>query len=513
MADDVLSVVREYLPDVYKNTGLPNIPNAIVKKAWDAMMHDLHTRKDMSQDLRDRIINLAYASSGAGGYFNQVQQFMTCLDQFDMHAVQPNTETSGLTFITRPRLCLQSSNLRNNRIMTALDTLNPTSMAFAIRCLLDSNFGHANGGRYFHYINNSPIFDPQNAFLVPACNALVGFSGGQDIVLQTQTTEGGFQCEAQTFAIGSDNLQRGNYQLQLTFRDAQHGPITALFFYWLEYMRCVTRGSMMAYADDIDEQRLNYTVSIYRFLLDPSRRYITKYAKFTGCFPTALSIGAMFNKNPGEYFVQSASNITVPFMCNKIEYMDYAILMDFNTLVRRYCPSINWVKGKPGTEHEPNLRGYQSQDLLHPNLPRDPFSNWRGLPYITSDMHGMRLEYRRVENPVFDRKTDLIDQLLYIDMQNKLILDSEKRFVSGSHYTPEFLKQSEKYKGVTMNDFFNRVLSNNETDSKGFESIPIVKEDATKIAQVDPRETSPSPGERQVKSTSDLILDDMGWNY
>ena len=221
----------------------------------------------------------------------------------------------------------------------------------------------------------------------------------------------------------------------------------------------------------------------------------------------------MFNKNPGEYFVQSASNITVPFMCNKIEYMDYAILMDFNTLVRRYCPSINWVKGKPGTEHEPNLRGYQSQDLLHPNLPRDPFSNWRGLPYITSDMHGMRLEYRRVENPVFDRKTDLIDQLLYIDMQNKLILDSEKRFVSGSHYTPEFLKQSEKYKGVTMNDFFNRVLSNNETDSKSFDSIPIIKEEATTIEQVEQKDTSPSPGERQVKSTSDLILDDMGWNY
>ena len=473
MEYDVLDVVREYLPESYKKSSLPNIPSKVVTQAWTDMMHALHERKDMPQSLRDRILNLAYASSGAGGYFNQVQQFMTCLDQYDMHSIQPNTETSGITFITRPRLCLQSSNLRNNRAMTALDTLNTTSMAFGIRCLLDSNFGHANGGRYSQYCLHSPIYDPKNAFLVPCCNALVGFSGGQDIVLQTQTTEGGYQCEAQTFAIGSDNLQRGNYQLQLTFRDAQHGPITALFFYWLEYMRCVTRGIMMAYADDIDEQRLNYTVSIYRFLLDPSRRYITKYAKFTGCYPTALSIGAMFNKSAGEYFVQSASNITVPFMCNKIEYMDYAILMDFNTLVRRYCPEINWVKGKPEQEHEPDLNGYQNGELLRPNLPKEPFSNWRGLPYITSDMHGIRLEYRRVPNPVFNETTDLIDQLMYIDLQSKLEKDGLSQFTTINQYTPEFLQKSNEYKGVDMKTFFNRLVTADDSDSKSFNAINI----------------------------------------
>ena len=469
---DVLGVVRDYLPSEYQRQNLPNIPNEVLREAYEHMMNDFHNRKDMSQDLRNRILNLTYASQGAGGYFNQVQQFMTCLDQFDSHHVQPNTEYSGVTFITRPRLCLQSSNLRNVRTMTALDTLNPSSMAFGIRCLLDSNFGFANGNRYFHLVANSPLFDCQNPFLVPACNALTTFSGGPDIMIQTDTTAGGYMCEAQTFAIGGDNLQRGNYQLQLTFRDAQHGPIMALFYYWLEYMRCVTRGIMMAYGDDIDDQRLNYTVSIYRFLLDPSRRYITKYAKYTGCYPTSLSIGGLFNKSPGEYFVSAATNFTVPFICNKVEYMDYAILMDFNTLMRRYCPSINWNTKQQ--EHEPDLRGYQSGELLHPNLPREPFSNWRGLPYITSDMHGIRLEYRRVSNPVFDaRRDDLIDQLLFIDMQQKLASDSEGKFETMNAYTPEFLKRSERYRGVSMNNFFNRVMNTNGLDSKGFESVPV----------------------------------------
>jgi hypothetical protein len=229
---------------------------------------------------------------------------------------------------------------------------------------------------------------------------------------------------------------------------------------------------MLAYGDDIDDQRLNYTVSIYRFLLDPSRKYITKYAKYTGCYPTSLSIGGLFNKSPGEYFVSAATNFTVPFICNKVEYMDYAILMDFNTLMRRYCPSINWNTKQE--EHEPDIRGYQSGELLHPNLPREPFSNWRGLPYITSDMHGIRLEYRRVSNPVYDaRRDDLIDQLLYIDMQQKLLADSEGKFQTMNVYTPEFLNRSQKYKGVTMNDFFNRVMNTSGLDSKGFESVPI----------------------------------------
>lgn len=495
---DVLGVLRDYLADDYKKMSLPNIPNDLIRDAYDRMMHDLYNRKDLSQNLKNRIVNLAYASTGAGGYFNQVQTFMTCLDRYGMHQTTPNTEYSGVTFITRPRLCLQSSNLRNNRLMTALDTLNPTSMAFAIRALLDSNFGHANGGRYASICQQSPLFDWCNPFLVPACNALTGFSGAPDITLQTQTTNGGYQCEAQTFAIGSDNLQRGAYNLTLNFRDSQHGPIMALFFYWLEYMRCVTRGIMLAYGDDIDDQRLNYTVSIYRFLLDPSKKYITKWAKFTGCYPTSLTIGGMFNVNQGESFVTAATNFAVPFMCNKVEYMDYAILMDFNTLMRRYCPAINSTIKGVWDEHIPGPNGEQTAKLMHPNLPIDPITNWRGLPYITTDKHGVRLEYRRVNNPVFPRqngvreKDDLIDQLLYIDMQQKLIRDSESSFVTQTnYYTPEHRERSERYRGVDMKTFFNRVMANDETDSKGFESIQF--SNINRTVGVDPEPEPPPP--------------------
>lgn len=477
--DHKTGVTTYIIDEIKKRLGGKNIQDATpeeIRNAYDQMIRENKSTKTIPEPMRDRIANLAFVSSGAGGYFNQIQTFLTCLDRYAGNVLPVNSEFSGLTFITRPRLCLQSSNLRSNRRMVALDTINPTSMAFMIRCLLDTNFHkvqNANQATYAKAVSQSPLVDEQNPFLTPLCNALTSISGFPDMMIQTQTTEGGFMSEAQQFAIGGDDFNRGAYNLTLNFKDIQHGPISAMFFYWLEYIRCVTRGSMVAYADDIDEQRLNYTVSIYRFCLDPTKTYITDWCKCTGCFPTSLNLGSRLQVNEGEGFVQAAATLSVPFVCNKVEYRDYAIFMDFNTLMRRYCPTINL--DKDGKQAKPDANGKQTANLVHPNLPKIPITNYRGLPYITSDMHGPRLEFRRVSNPVFpDTNDDLVDQLMLIDLHNKL-----EQFNSGSdssysiyaqNYIPEFYRKTQTLKETNMRDFIRKVVST-ETDSKGFDVI------------------------------------------
>lgn len=447
-----------------------------ITTAFDEMMKKNVKFGEITEEMKDRIANLAFISSGAGGYFNQIQTFLTCLDRYAGNALPVNSEFSGLTFITRPRLCLQSSNLRSNRRMVALDTINPTSMAFMIRCLLDTNFHKVSNGNQTAYakaVSDSPLIDEQNPFLTPLCNALTSISGFPDMMIQTQTTEGGFMSEAQQFAIGGDDFNRGAYNLTLNFKDIQHGPISALFYYWLEYIRCVTRGSMVAYSDDIDEQRLNYTVSIYRFCLDPTKTYITDWCKCTGCFPTSLNLGSRLQVNEGEGFVSAASTLSVPFVCNKVEYRDYAIFMDFNTLVRRYCPTINTTTD--GKQAKPDNAGHQSANLLHPNLPKQPVSNYRGLPYITTDMHGPRLEFRRVSNPVFpNTHNDLVDQLMLLDLHLKMKQfeagDESAFSVYAQNYIPEYYKKTQTLKETNMRSFIRKVVST-KTDSKGFDSI------------------------------------------
>jgi len=520
----IMDAISKYLPPKYRFVEhLQCIPHDIMKDACTKLEDEL--KNDSSHSLsttdRERIMNIMWLSSGLGGYYNQLQTFMTSLNRFGGLNVTPASEHVGLTFITRPRLCLQSSNIRNNRIMTTLDTLNNTTMAFAIRCLLDSNFGNANDGLYRGYVATSPIFDQQNPFLVPLCNALTSFNGSPDIDIESTTTDGGYMSEAQTFAIGGSNLQRGNYNLTLNFQEVAHNPVLAILYYWIEYIRCVTRGSLMAYADDIDAQRLNYTVSIYRFLLDPTHRYITKYAKYTGCYPTGLPIGSAFNFSPGDVEVSASKNLSITFNCNKVEYMDYAILMDFNTLVRRYCPIINKgtklvQKTRQIAHHnrvlEPRYRyqynpitrqfaptltyeyvdrvTYETQQYIDkqdvdfvpsddegrvnegytlkcPSLPMEALTNFRGLPYIVSDRNGFRLDFRQHPSPAFNYQTEtLADQLLYLDMIGRLSKEMANYETVTSLYTPDYYEKANAYKNVDLRDFIRRAFANTSSSDQ-----------------------------------------------
>lgn len=304
------------------------------------------------------VLDRAMRSIAAGGYSNQLQTFMYGIDRYQKSIIAPNVDHVGLTFITRPRLNLQEVSLDQDRRFAPLKTP-PTSIGHALRCYLDTSYSKTPAGA-----DASRLIDKHNPWFTPLMNSLVGVSGYPDPVLQTTTTNTGFFSEDQTFAIGYDELNK-TYDLSLTFKDPQHGPIATLFYYWILYMSNLTRGTQTAYIDDITYQRLNYTVSIYRFRLDPTRRFITGYSKATGCFPKSVPLGAMFNFGEGELVAQSVNKFTIPFVVNKVEYNDYAIIQDFNMLAKRYWKTINTYG-----------------DYLE--LGHSASTNFNGLPYIST---------------------------------------------------------------------------------------------------------------------------------
>ena len=62
---------------------------------------------------------------------------MTNIDRFGVKAITYNNVHSGMLFMTRPHLNLSSINLRQNRFMHLLNTMDPASIQFAIRLWLD----------------------------------------------------------------------------------------------------------------------------------------------------------------------------------------------------------------------------------------------------------------------------------------------------------------------------------------------------------------------------------------
>jgi len=321
-------------------------------------MSDEDLTLDDLRKIYQAINESVYRGAGAGSFYGQYQTVLRGLNKHGTNPLPTNTELSGFTFITRPRLNLATSSIRQDRILSTLDTLHETSLPFMIRCLLDTKFSTVHSD----LANKCPFLEARSPFIIPMSNCITNISGWPDYVIDTETTAGGFFSEDFTFAKGSDRLNR-TYDLNIEFREIQGGIILTLAYIWSRWIDLVTKGDVIAYHEDIANNRLEYTCSIYCFTLDPSLRCISKWAKATGCFPISVPIGLAFNMSNTENFISAMTKFSIPFKANKVEYMDPIILLEFNMLTERYWPALRNV-------------GSLTQ------VPAGPEYNYKGLPHI-----------------------------------------------------------------------------------------------------------------------------------
>ena len=351
------------------------------------------TETDVAQ-LLQAVTEQSFIYSGMGSFYGTYQSNLSQFDRYGMRHPLPNTEKAGLTFITRPKLNMTQSSIRQHSLLATLDTVDPHSLPFSIRCNLDTNF--TKQVRLLSSVEKSPFFNGASPFIIPLSNALTSISGFPDFVLETETTEGGFYSESQTFVKGSDFLNRG-YDLSLTFRELQGGYIMSLLLYWMYWIALAARGVVTAYPEDIEARRYCYTCSIYRFVLDPSMKHVTKWAKATGCFPKALPIGNSFNIGEAESFLSSNLSFTIPFHANHVEYMNPLIFQDFNTVVRRYAGA-----------------GYRNPDLKMA-MANTPETNYTGMPWLDVENGVNELKWwanpEDLKNPVDTKLSEIVERI------------------------------------------------------------------------------------------------------
>ena len=356
----------------------------------------LFANADNWQKFCNAVLDESFKSMGIGSSNNVLQNFLSRLDRHGNTYAPSNTMNYGYTFITRPRFNMTTGNLLGNPITALLansSEINANNVSFMIRMLLDTRL--CRGSNIFRTANTSPedtaltnaaetsgLLDIRNPFFTPLCNGLRGISGWPDFNLETATMGEDFHSGDFTFVKGSDMLVRSS-ELSLEFVDVQGSIVLSCIFYWCLIMALQAKGIMMAYPDDIYEQRLNYTVSIYRFVTDATRRNILWWSKATGCFPKSAPIGQLFNINQGEVTVSSAKQFSIPFAVNVVEYNNPGILFDFKELVRRYAgKEFDDVSIWPLVPDHPNTRAPL------------PYWNYVGLPDIITGKTGLELVWR-----------------------------------------------------------------------------------------------------------------------
>ena len=291
----------------------------------------------ISDDVRDKMFsNIRNSVSRFSGRNNADYTYQSALagyDRFGINAVEKNTELVGLTFFSRPKLNLSTTSLRQDRTLALMETTDPTSWMLAMRCNLDTNYMKSPIGS--RYASNSPWVNTKTPFNLPLSNMLLNMTGWPDFSVETETSEPGSFSEDYTMVVGSDRGRR-TYELNCTFREIKGGFISTMFFYWLHAMALQREGGIVAYPEDREANRLNYTCSIYRFVMDVNARRIVRWAKATGCMPVNVPMGSFFDFNTGDVAVGAAHEFSIPFRANHISYMDPNILSNFNTLVSRY---------------------------------------------------------------------------------------------------------------------------------------------------------------------------------
>lgn len=367
---------------------------------------------DLRNKLLDAITESNAIASGRGSSQYVAQTILSQHDRFGTAPAQINSEMVGMTFFTKPRFNMTTSSLRQDPTLALLDTLDPLSFMFSIRCNLDTVFSRSPLGRPFAAA--SPFFNDESPFNVPLSNMLVGINGFPDFNMEYETTESGYFSEDMTMVRGND-WGRRTYNLSCTFRDVQGGYLMAYLYYWILAMSLQMEGAIVAYPDDREANRLNYSCSIYRFVLDPSMKTIVKWSKATGCFPVSLPIGDVFNFGPGDSFIHTSQQFTVPFIANHIRYMDPRHLSAFNTLVKRYAGENVAEKG------------------IRNKMDMTAASNFNGVPFIELYNGTNELQFlSKGTTATTTAKTNLDNIVASIKSQMASTTDTTKTGVTGT---------------------------------------------------------------------------------
>lgn len=176
---------------------------------------------------------------------------------------------------------------------------------------------------------NSTYKIGESNFIPLITNTCTETSNAKDIVLEVEETEGDYSGNRLVYGSGIDDTM-GPGEITLSFDDLYGSPVMNMMILWIYYIHYVTKGICVPRFNYVINRIIDYTCSIYIFMLDTDQRTIVRWIKYTGCFPKSIPFGQILHtKEPN---LQALSQIQIPFQYNFASPMDPAVLVEFNML-------------------------------------------------------------------------------------------------------------------------------------------------------------------------------------
>lgn len=311
-----------------------------------------------------------------------------------------NVDGTGYVFWTRPDMNFSEDNInQSRRIMEMLRGKRNSQSAALIGMLdpfcelLSASKGLTGFGDTFHH---EVGFNNRCAFIPILSNLLVSLTGFPDSTLDVYTSEEGMVRE-QWSMVDSTYQPNAAFNLNAAFRNIDGDVLTTLFGLMLEYSSGVRTGLFLPRPINMYTNTIDYQMRCYRFILDPTRRYVRKYGIANACFPTNDSMGMIMNIGGNQPLVTDNDQLNIQFQANVASYNDPIIIQEFNDLVRIFNPDMQ-PYNPYGDEYLP--KGYQSMMMLTPEIAG--LMNFDGYPQIDPNTYEFQWwvyseDYRRRE--------------------------------------------------------------------------------------------------------------------
>ena len=203
-----------------------------------------------------------------------------------------------------------------NKNVTDADTITDKSIVKASEVML-----YSHDSKYDTFNFTSP-------FIPLLMNTCTSVTGAKDLNIQSYEYEEDEFSSKQNVATGMDDLWSPS-TLNTTFEDIAYGPVGLLFILWEFYIHYVSRGYIASTRDHVTERILDYTCSIYVFVIGPDGRTIERFGKYTGCYPTSFPLSQQLEHN-SEIDPLMLHKINISWNYNRYEPMNPEILTDFN---------------------------------------------------------------------------------------------------------------------------------------------------------------------------------------
>lgn len=246
-----------------------------------------------------------------------------------------------MVFVTTPMLNLSDQNINASSFFKYMSTNNS-----GLFSLLNYNgFGSGEQTGQIGSYTTSP-------FIKLLSNRFVNIDIGDTTAQSKQYGETfyGYKMEVPGPIVESIN----GGQFSITFQETRDGAIMKIMKTWVEYMENLARGTMYTSEEAKTQKILDYTCSVYYFLLDFDGQTIQYYTKYTGCTPTNIPYSNFSQEVAGGH---DAVTMSISFNFSFKEDMDPQILSDFN-LLNSSAPEL--ISG--GTEDKYSI--YQSASKM-----------------------------------------------------------------------------------------------------------------------------------------------------